>query len=127
MILTVCIFDQTILLRHFKIKLGIPSWIAKHGKTELVHFLNCRNESVKMANTTTSPNKSVKYLVVLLDKKLKNLTFEAHVQSVLGKMAKHVSVVMRLRHFCESSIVVRHYNIHLKPIRSLSLRLHEEK
>ena len=89
---------------------NIPLWIAKkiHGKTaELVHFLSCRNESVKMGNTTISPTKSVNYLEVHLDK---NLTFGAHVQSVLGRMAKHVSVVKRLRHFCKSSIVVRYYN-----------------
>ena len=57
--------------------------------------------------------KSVKYLGVHLDK---TLTFEAHVQSVLGKMAKQVLVVMLLRHFCKSSIVVRYYNIYIKPI-----------
>ena len=73
----------------------IPSWMAKNqlslhiGKTELVHFLSCRDENVKRAKTIISPSKSVKYLVVHLDK---NLTFEAHVQSVLGKLAKHVSV-----------------------------------
>ena len=82
-------------------------------KTELVHFLICREESVKMGNTTISPTKSVKYLGVHLDK---NLTFKAHVQSVLGKMAKHVSVVIRLSLFCKSSIVVRYYNIYMKPI-----------
>ena len=108
----------------------IPSWMAKNklslhiGKTELVDFLSCRDESVKMASTTISRAKSVKYLGVHLDK---SLTFEAHVQSVLGKMAKHVSVVIRLRHFCKSSTVVRFYNIYLKPIRSFRIQLHEEK
>ena len=67
------------------------------GKTKLVHFLSCQDESVKMANSTISATKSVKYQGVHLDKKL---NFEAHVQSGLGKMAKHVSVVMRWRHFC---------------------------
>ena len=61
------------------------------GKTELVHFLSCRDDCVKMGKSTTSPIKSMKYLGVHLDK---NLTFGAHVQSVLGKMAEHVSVVM---------------------------------
>ena len=36
-----------------------------------------------MANTIKSPTKSVKYLGVHL---AKNLTFEAHVQSLLGKL-----------------------------------------
>ena len=45
-----------------------------------------------------------------------NLTLAAHVQSVLGKMAKHVSVVMRLRRFSKSSIVVAFYNIYMKSI-----------
>ena len=49
----------------------------------------------------------MKYLGVQPDK---NLTFEAHVQCVLGKMANHVSVLLRLRHFCKSSIVVKYYN-----------------
>ena len=67
----------------------IPSWMAKNklslhvGKTELVHFLNCREESVKLADVTISPTNYVKYLGVLLDK---NLRFEAHVQRVLEKL-----------------------------------------
>ena len=57
----------------------LPSWMAKNelshhiGKTELVHFLSCRDENVKMANTIISPTKSVKYQGVHLDK---NLTFK---------------------------------------------------
>ena len=66
----------------------IPSWMAKNklslqiGKTELVHFLSCQDEGGKMAYTTLSPTKSVKYLCVHLDR---NLTFEDHVQNLLGK------------------------------------------
>ena len=55
----------------------------------------------------------MKYLGVHLDK---ILTFEAHVESALGKMAEHVSSVMRLRHFCKSSIVIRYYNPYIKPM-----------
>ena len=68
-------------------------WMAKNklsphiGKTELAHFLSCRDESVIIANTTISPNQ-ICDVSVHLDK---NLTFEAHVQSVIGRMAKHVS------------------------------------
>ena len=88
----------------------ILSWMAKNklsldiGKTELVHFLSCRDETVKMPNTIQFPTKSVKYLGVHLDK---NLNFESHVQCVLGKLGKHASLIMRLRHFCKSSIVIR--------------------
>ena len=104
-----------------------PSRMAKNklslhiGKTELVHFLSCRDENVKMANTIISPTKSVKYLGVHLDK---NLTFKAHVRSVIGKLAKHVSVIMRLRNFCISSIVIRYYNIYMKPIIQYGLLVH---
>ena len=82
-----------------------------------------------MANNTISPIKSVKCLGVHLDK---NLTFEAQVQSVHDKMAKQVSAAMQLRYFCESSKVVRYYityNLHevYHPIRSFSIRSHEEK
>ena len=90
------------------------------GKTELVHFLSCQHESVR--NTTISPTKSVNYLGVHLDK---NLTFEALVQSLFGKLAKHVSVVMRLSHFCKSSIVVRYYNIYMKPIIQYGLLVYD--
>ena len=49
-----------------------------------------------MANTTITPTKPVKHLGVYLDK---NLTSEAHVQSVLDKKAKHVSGVMWLPNY----------------------------
>ena len=95
-----------------------PSWMAKKlslqiEKTELVHFLSCRDESVKMANSSISPINSVKYLGVHSDK---NLTFEAHVQSVFGEIVEHLPVKMRLRHLCKSSILVKCYNIYMKPI-----------
>ena len=101
-ILTVCEFGRKRLRRHFKIKLRIyrRGWQKNKmslqiGKTEPVHVLSCRDQNVKMANTTMSPTKSVDYLGVYLDK---NLTFEAHVQSVLAERAKNVTVEMRLRH-----------------------------
>ena len=59
------------------------------GKTELLHFLNCWDKSVKMANTTMSPTKCVKYLGVHLDKR----DLQSPFQNILGKMAKHVLVV----------------------------------
>ena len=72
-----------------------------------------------MANNTIYiyATKSVKYLGVHLVQKL---TFEGHIQSVLGKMAKHVSVVIRLRHFCKSSMVVSYY-FYMKPILQYGL------
>ena len=82
-----------------------PLWIAKNklslhiGKTDLLHFLSGRDESVKMANTTKSPTKSVNYLGVHQDI---NLTFEAHIQSVLGKMAKFI-----YQWYCGSDVFVR--------------------
>ena len=90
-----------------------------------MHFLSCRDESAKMSNSAVSPTKAGNYLGLHLDE---NLTFEAHVQSEFGKTANHESVVMRLRHFRKSSIVVRSYNI-LKPIiqYGLSIQLHDEK
>ena len=72
----------------------IPSWMAKNKlnprirRPELVQLLSCRDKSGKLANTTIFPSKTVKYPDVHLDK---NLSFEAHVESILGKMAKHVS------------------------------------
>ena len=64
-----------------------------------MHFLSRLDESMKMAKFTVPPTKSVKYMGVHLDE---NLAFEVHVQSVLGEVAKHVSVVMRLRLFCKT-------------------------
>ena len=78
-----------------------------------MHYLSCRDENVKMAITTTSPTKRMMSLGVHLDK---NLTFEAHVQSALGKIAEYVSEVMRFRHFRKSSKVVRYHNIYMKPV-----------
>ena len=72
--------------------------MAKHklslhiGKIELVHYFSCRDESVKMPKTVKSPIKSVICLGVHMDE---NLTIKAYVQSVLGKMAKHLPVVIR--------------------------------
>ena len=69
---TNCVYiraKNTTLTRQDKVEY-LPSWMAKNkrnlhiGRTEVVHFLSCRDESVKMANTIISPIKSVKYLGV---------------------------------------------------------------
>ena len=73
---------------------------------------------MKVANTTIPPIKSVEYLGVHCNK---TLTSEAHSQGLLCKMAKHVSVVMQLRHFCKNSIVDRYYSIYMKTINQYGL------
>ena len=90
----------------------IPGWMAMNKlsqnipKTELVHFLNCKDESIVWKNTEITCTEYVKYLGVLLDK---NLTYGFHVKRVLNKLAKHVSIINRLMHFTSSSVVIPYY------------------
>ena len=85
----------------------------KFPKTELVHFLNCKDESIVLKKTEITCTEYVKYLGILLDK---NLTYGFHVKRVLNKLAKHVSINNRLRHFTSSSVVIRYYKTYMKPI-----------
>ena len=105
----------------------IPGWMAMNKlsqnipKTELVHFLNCKDESIVLKNTEITCTEYVKYLGILLDK---NLTYGFHVKRVLNKLAKHVSIINRLRHFTSSSVVIRYYKTYMKPIIQYGLLIY---
>ena len=97
----------------------IPGWMAMNKlsqnipKTELVHFLNCKDESIVLKNTEITCTEYVIYLGILLDN---NITYGFHVKRVLKKLAKHVSIINRLRHFTSSSVVIQYYKTYMKPI-----------
>ena len=61
----------------------IPGWMAmnklsqKIPKTELVHFLNCKDESIVLKKTEITCTEYVKNLGILLDK---NLTYGFHIK-----------------------------------------------
>ena len=105
----------------------IPGWMAMNKlsqnipKTELVHFLNCKDESIVLKNTEITCTEYVKYLGILLDK---NITYGFHVKRVLNKLAKHVSIINRLRHFTSSSVVIRYYKTYMKPIIQYELLIY---
>ena len=90
-------------------------------KTELVHFLNCKDESIVLKNTEITCTEYVKYLGILLDK---NLPYGFHVKRVLNKLAKHVSIINRLGHFTSSSVVIRYYKTYMKPIIQYGLLIY---
>ena len=103
----------------------IPGWMAMNKlsqnipKTELVHFLNCKDESIVLKNTEITCTDYVKDLGILLDK---NLT--SNVKRVLNKLAKHVSIINRLRHFTSSSVVIRYYKTYMKLIIQYGLLIY---
>ena len=105
----------------------IPGWMAMNKlsqiipKTELVRFLNCKGESIVLKNTEITCTEYVKYLGIFLDK---NLTYGFHVKRVLNKLAKHVSIINRLRHFTSSSVVIRYYKTYMKPIIQYGLLIY---
>ena len=105
----------------------IPGWMAMNKlsqnipKTELVHFLNCKDESIVLKNTEITCTEYVKCLGILLDK---NLTYGFHVKRVLNIFAKHVSIINRLRHFTSSSVVIRYYKTYMKPIIQYGLLIY---
>ena len=94
----------------------IAGWMAMNKlsqnipKTELVHFLNCKDESIVLKNTEITCTENVKYLGISLDK---NLTYGFHVKRVLNKLAKHVSIINRLRHFTSSLVVIQYYKTYM--------------
>ena len=73
-------------------------------KTELVHFLNWKVGNLVFKKTEITRTQYVKDLGMLLDK---NLTYVFHVQPVLSELAKHISVINRLRHFTSSSVMIK--------------------
>ena len=90
-------------------------------KTELVHFLHCKDESIVLKNTEKTCTEYVKYLGILSDK---SLTHGFHVKRVLNKLVKHVSNFNRLRHFTSSSVVIRYYKTYMKPIIQYGLLIY---
>ena len=105
----------------------IPGWMAMNKlsqnipKTELVYFLNCKDESIVLKNTEITCTEYVKYLGILLDK---ILTYGFHVKRVLTKLAEHVSIINRLRHFTSSLVVIRYYKTYMKPIIQYGLLIY---
>ena len=105
----------------------IPGWMAMNKlsqnvpKTELVHFFYCKDENIVLKNTEITCTEYVKYLGILLDK---SFTCGFHVKRVLNKLAKHVSIINRLRHFTSSSVVIRYYKTYMKPIIQYGLLIY---
>ena len=105
----------------------IPGWMAMNKlsqnipKTELVHFLNCKVESIVLKYTEITCTEYVKYLGIFFDK---NLPYGFHVKRVLNKLAKLVSIINRLRHFTSSSVVIRYYKTYRKPIIQYGLLIY---
>ena len=90
-------------------------------KTELVHFSNCKDESIVLKNTEITCTEYVKYLGILLNK---NFTYGFHVKRVLNKLAKHVSIINCPRLFTSSSVVIRYYKTYMKPIIQYGLLIY---
>ena len=105
----------------------ISGWMAMNKlsqnipKTKLVHFLNCKDESIVLKNTEITCTEYVKYLGILL---YKNLTYGFHVKRVLNKLAEHVTIINRLKHFTSSSVVIRYYKTYMKPINQYGLLIY---
>ena len=91
-------------------------------KTELVKFLNWKDDNLVFKKTKITCTQYVKYLGMLLDK---NLTYVFHVRRVLSKLAEHISVLKCLRHFTSSSVMILpHVHETYYPIRTLHIWVH---
>ena len=98
-------------------------------KTELVHSLNWKDDNLPFIRTEIFCTEYVKSFSLSLDK---NKTYVFRVKRVLGKLAKHISVSNRLRHFTSSSVMIRFYNTYMKrtrtfyKLRTLDIWVHSE-
>ena len=126
-ILDICLFaDDTNILYMQKIAysllnseiLKIESWMKRNGlslnvdKTQMMHFSNL-SVPVELNGEEIGVSNSVKYLGIYLDKKL---NYSYHVQQIVKKLTKHLSVIGRLRHFVSQNVLLRYYNFYMKPL-----------
>ena len=54
---------------------------------------------------------SDKYLGLDLDGMLK---FDIHIQSIVRKLSKHISIIAKLRHYASREILLKYYNCYVK-------------
>ena len=87
-------------------------WAYSKQSQNMAHSRNGKDENLVFKKIQITFTKYVKLLGILLDK---NLTFAIEVQRVLGNIAKQISFINRLRHFTRSSVMIRFYNIYMKP------------
>ena len=95
----------------------------------MVHSLNWKDDNLPFIRTEIFCTEYVKSFSLSLDK---NKTYVFRVKRVLGKLAKHISVSNRLRHFTSSSVMIRFYNTYMKrtrtfyKLRTLDIWVHSE-
>ena len=66
----------------------------------------------------------VGYLLLMHSGPIASLGLRHHVKRVLNKLAKHVSIINRLRHFTSCSVVIRYYKTYMKPIIQYGLLIY---
>ena len=96
----------------------IPQWMKANGlslnikKTQLLSFAKSPH-IVELDGEIIENSSFVKYLGLSLDK---NFTFKYHIDEIVRKLGRHVFIISKLRHFVQTAILLKYYNVYVKSI-----------
>ena len=81
---------------------NLPPWLLSNKvllnipKSQAVHYGNSVQYTVKINSEVVENHSSAKYLGIFIDRHLK---FDDHIQNLLRKVSRHLSVINKLRKF----------------------------
>ena len=108
-------------------------WIKKNvlslniSKTQVLQTHGKNDLTIELDGELLLKQPLVTYLGIKIDERF---NFTSHIQDIVKKVSKQMFIVWRLRHLVSRDVVIRYYNVYIKPgglhqkIRCIDIRLH---
>ena len=106
---------------------NLPPWLFSNKvllnipKSQAVHFGNSIQYEVKIHSEVIENHPSAKYLGLYIDR---NLKFDDHIQNLLRKVSRHLSVINKLRKFVGKKILLTYYKVYVQSELSYGLLIY---
>ena len=97
--------------------MNVPSWMSLYKlalnipKTQMLQFNHTSN--IQFMGVNLVNDESAKYLEIHIDTKL---SFHSHIEHVVKKLSKKLSVKARLRHYGPRGTLLKYYQTYIEPI-----------
>ena len=106
---------------------NLPPWLLSNKvllnipKSQAVHYGNSVQYTVKINSEVVENHSSAKYLGIFIDRHLK---FDDHIQNLLRKVSRHLSVINKLRKFVAQKILLTYYKVYVQSELSYGLLIY---